>query len=108
MYSRQINVGSSIHLTFQQLKATDSSKENNEPERFLPYLFSARQTVQPGIRETKAGLLLCTKMPDTEANLSAFLKFANDIPEHVMFVDVSGGLGGIVPKKLSSSQAGLW
>ena len=74
------------HLSRFPIAWLSISKEDNEPERFLRCVFSAWETVQPGIRETKAGLLLGTKTPDTEAVLSAFLNLASDIPEHVAFV----------------------
>ncbi len=62
------------------------NKEDNELERFLRYLFSAWETAQPGIQDTKLGLMLSAKIPDTEAVLSAFLNLANQIPQDVVFV----------------------
>jgi LuxR family maltose regulon positive regulatory protein len=60
--------------------------EDNDLDRFLRYLLTAWEEVQPGVRESRAGLLLGGMSPDHEAVLSAFINVANDVPDHVVFV----------------------
>ena len=62
------------------------SEEDNDLERFFRYLLTAWEAVQPGIKESRLGLLLGAMMPDTEGVLSAFLNVANDVREHIVFV----------------------
>lgn len=62
------------------------SVEDNDLERFLRYLLTAWEEVQPGIRESPLGLLLGGLLPDTTAVLTAFINAANDIPDHIVFV----------------------
>ena len=62
------------------------SEEDNDPERFLRYLFRAWETVQPGIVESKLSLLLGSMMPEREAVLSAFLNAADELSDHMVFV----------------------
>jgi len=45
------------------------AEEDNDPERFLRYLLTAWEEVQPGIRESPLGLLLGAMSPDREAVL---------------------------------------
>lgn len=47
------------------------SEEDNDLERFLRYLVTGWEKVQPGIRESPLGLLLGAMSPDSEAVLSA-------------------------------------
>ncbi len=62
------------------------SEEDNDHDRFLRCLFAAWEQVQPGIRESKLGLLLSGMSPDSKAILSAFINVANDQPDHLVFV----------------------
>lgn len=60
--------------------------EDNELERFLRCLFSAWEQVQPGIRESKLGMLLGTTSPDHEAILSAFINLGSDLTQPLVVV----------------------
>jgi LuxR family maltose regulon positive regulatory protein len=62
------------------------SGEDNDAERFLRYLLTAWEAIQPGIRESPLGLLLGSMLPEREAVFSAFINVANDIPDHMVFV----------------------
>ncbi|MCL4261671.1 MAG: hypothetical protein KJ069_00580 [Anaerolineae bacterium] len=62
------------------------SEDDNNHDRFLRCLFAAWEQVQPGIRESKLGLLLSGMSPDSKAVLSAFINVANDQPDHLVFV----------------------
>jgi LuxR family transcriptional regulator, maltose regulon positive regulatory protein len=62
------------------------NEEDNDQERFLRYLLRAWETVQPGIMESKLGLLLGSMMPEREAVLSAFINAADELSGHVVFV----------------------
>jgi LuxR family maltose regulon positive regulatory protein len=62
------------------------SREDNDLERFLRYLLTAWEEVQPGVMESRLGLLLSAMMPDSQAVLSAFINLANDVPTHTVFV----------------------
>src|SRR5687768_16513823 len=61
-------------------------EEDNDPERFLRYLLTAWEEVQPGVRESPVGLLLGGMMPDRDAVLAAFVNVADDVPDHTAFV----------------------
>jgi LuxR family transcriptional regulator, maltose regulon positive regulatory protein len=60
--------------------------EDNDLERFLRYLLAAWEQVQPGMRESRLGLLLGGMSPDREAVLAAFINAANDVPDQLVFV----------------------
>ncbi len=60
--------------------------EDNDVDRFFRYLLAAWETVEPGVRESRLGLLLGGMLPDSEAVLSAFINVANDVPDHLVFV----------------------
>jgi LuxR family transcriptional regulator, maltose regulon positive regulatory protein len=60
--------------------------EDNDLDRFLRYLLSAWEQVQPALRESRLNLLLGGMSPDGEAVLSAFVNAAIVAPEHVVFV----------------------
>jgi LuxR family maltose regulon positive regulatory protein len=60
--------------------------EDNDLERFLRYLLTAWEEIQPGVIESQLGLLLGAMWPDREAVLSAFINVATDVPEHTVFV----------------------
>ena len=62
------------------------SEEDNDLERFLRYLLTAWEEVQPAIREESIGSASRGMLPDSEAVLSAFINAANDIPDHTVFV----------------------
>jgi LuxR family maltose regulon positive regulatory protein len=62
------------------------SLEDNDLVRFLRYLLMAWEEVQPGIRESRLGLLLGAMSPDLEVVLSTFINVANDVSEHIVFV----------------------
>lgn len=62
------------------------SEEDNDLERFLRYLLTGWEKVQPGISESRLGLLLGAMSPDSEAVLSAFINAANNIPDQIVFV----------------------
>jgi LuxR family transcriptional regulator, maltose regulon positive regulatory protein len=59
---------------------------DNDPKRFLRYLLAGWEEVQPGIIESKLGLLLSAMSPDIEAVLADFVNLANDLPDHTVFV----------------------
>ncbi len=62
------------------------SQEDNDLERFLRYLLTAWEEVQPGVMESQLGLLLGAVSPDSEAVLSAFINVANDVSDPIVFV----------------------
>jgi LuxR family transcriptional regulator, maltose regulon positive regulatory protein len=62
------------------------SNEDNSLERFLRYLLTAWEAIQPGVMESRLGLLLSAMMPDSQAVLSAFINLANDAPTHTVFI----------------------
>ncbi len=62
------------------------SEEDNDLERFLRYLLTAWEQVQPTIRESPSGLLLDGMLSNSEADLTAFINAANEIPDHTVFV----------------------
>lgn len=62
------------------------SEDDIDPERFLRYLFRAWETVQPGIMESKLGLLMGSMTPDREAVLSTFINVADELSDHIVFV----------------------
>ena len=62
------------------------NEEDNDLERFLRYLLAGWETVQPGVSESRLGLLLEAMSPDIEAVLAAFINAADDVPDHIAFV----------------------
>ena len=62
------------------------SEEEDDAEHYLRSLFTAWETVQPGMRESPLGLLLGSMSPEREAVLSAFINSGNSIPDHMVFV----------------------
>jgi LuxR family maltose regulon positive regulatory protein len=62
------------------------SEEDNDPKRLLRYLVTGWEAVQPGVSESKVGLLLSGLSPDIEAVLAAIINAANDLPSHTVFV----------------------
>jgi LuxR family maltose regulon positive regulatory protein len=62
------------------------SQEDNDLDRFFRYLLTAWEQVQPGVRESRLGLLLGAWSPDSAAVLSAFINVANEAPDHMVFV----------------------
>ena len=62
------------------------SEEDDDAERFLRYLLTAWEEAQPGVKDSRLGMLLGSSSPDTEAVLSAFINVANGIADHVVFV----------------------
>jgi LuxR family transcriptional regulator, maltose regulon positive regulatory protein len=62
------------------------AEEDNDLERFLRYLLAAWQRVEPGIVDSRLGLLLGGLTPDSQVVLSAFINLANDLSDHVVFV----------------------
>ncbi len=62
------------------------NQEDNDLERFLRYLFTGWEQVQPGIRDSPLGLLLEGMSPDSEAVFSAFINAADDAPDPIVFV----------------------
>lgn len=61
-------------------------QEDNDIDRFLRCLLKAWEEAQPGVMQSKLGLLLGAMSPNTEAVLSAFISVANDVPDHTVFV----------------------
>ena len=61
-------------------------QEDNDVARFLRGLLTAWEEIQPGIRESKVGLLLGNNVPDRDAVLSAFINTASDLTEPLIFV----------------------
>jgi len=62
------------------------SKEDNDLKRFLRYLLTAWEQVQPTIRESPSGLLLDRMFSNSEADLGAFINAANQLPDHTVFI----------------------
>jgi LuxR family maltose regulon positive regulatory protein len=60
--------------------------EDNDFGRFFRYLLAAWEVVQPDVVESPLGALLSGLAPDSEAVLSAFINFANNVPNHTVFV----------------------
>lgn len=60
--------------------------EDNDIERFLRYLLAAWEAVAPGVMDSRAGLLLGSMAPDSDAVLAAFINVANEVPDHTVFV----------------------
>jgi LuxR family maltose regulon positive regulatory protein len=59
---------------------------DNDLERFLRYLLAGWEKVQPGMKESKLGLLLSGMAPDSESVLAAFINVANETPNPLVFV----------------------
>ena len=62
------------------------TKEEDNVEHFLRYLFAAWEVVQPAIVNTPLGILLGSNSPDIKAVLSAFLNAASQLQSHLAFV----------------------
>lgn len=60
--------------------------EDNDLHRFLRYLVTAWEQVQPDVRDCPAGLLLDSMTPDSDAVLTAFLNEASDLTDHLVLV----------------------
>jgi len=60
--------------------------DDNDPERFLRYLFTAWETCQPEIRDAPPGLLLSGMMPDPSAVLAALVNHASDTAAEMALV----------------------
>jgi LuxR family maltose regulon positive regulatory protein len=58
----------------------------NDLERFLRYLVTAWDEVQPGIKETPVGLLLGSTTPDIDTVLSEFINVGSAISDDTVFV----------------------
>jgi LuxR family transcriptional regulator, maltose regulon positive regulatory protein len=74
------------HKTHLPVVWLSLSDEDNDLKRFLRYLLAGWEEVQPGVRDSKLGLLLGGVSPDIEAVLAAFINAANDVPHHTVFV----------------------
>jgi LuxR family maltose regulon positive regulatory protein len=61
-------------------------EEDNDFERFLRYLLTGWESVQPGVSDSPLGLLLGAMSSDSEAVLSAFINAANDAPGPLVFI----------------------
>ena len=84
----------SSHLPIVWLSISD---EDNDVERFLRYLLTGWEQVQPDVRESSLGLLLDTLSPDSDAVLSAFINAAID----------AAGSPGVCPRRLSPGRRSL-
>ncbi len=73
--------GSSYTITWLSI-----SEEDNDVDRFFRYLLMTWEQVQPGVGESKLGLLLGAMAPDSDAVLSAFVNVANEMSDHLVFV----------------------
>lgn len=60
--------------------------EDNDPERFFRCLLAAWEEVEPGVAESRLGVLLGAMSPDLEAVLTAFLNVADDVRDHTVFI----------------------
>jgi len=74
------------HTTHLAVVWLSISEGDDDPERFLRYLLTGWEDVQPGVSQSKLGLLLGGVSPDIEAVLAAFINVANDVPHHTVFV----------------------
>jgi len=74
------------HATKIRVAWLSLSGEDNDPERFLRYLFAAWQEVQPGLGDSPLGVLLSAITPDRDAVLAAFINSANELPGSTVFV----------------------
>jgi LuxR family maltose regulon positive regulatory protein len=62
-----------------------ASEEDNDPERFLRALLRAWETVQPGIRERPAGILLGAVSPPLDDVLGAIVRELGERPQPLAF-----------------------
>ncbi|CAN5886430.1 LuxR C-terminal-related transcriptional regulator [soil metagenome] len=60
--------------------------EDNDLDRFLRYLVSAWNAVQPGVLDSPVGLLLGSIAPDTGTVLTHFVNLASDRSDALIFV----------------------
>lgn len=64
------------------------SRDEDEPERFLRYLFSAWLQVQPDLVDSRLGILLGSLSPDRQSALEAFLNSADQLASNqVLLLD---------------------
>jgi LuxR family maltose regulon positive regulatory protein len=61
-------------------------EEDNDLERFLRYLLSGWEAVQPGLSRSSLAWLLGAMSPDKQAVLAAFINAAHDAPDPIVFV----------------------
>lgn len=69
-----------------QVAWLDLSEEEADPEQFLRYLLAAWEQILPQIVESTFGVLLHAQSPDLDSVLTAFIKAANDLSAHIVFV----------------------
>ena len=62
------------------------TREDQDVEIFLRYLFAAWERIQPDIARTSLGTLLESNTLDSKAVLSAFLNAASQTRDHLVFV----------------------
>lgn len=60
--------------------------QDNDPERFLRYLLTAWDARQPGVRNSRPGMLLGGRLPDIDAALAEFINALAGAPEPLAFV----------------------
>lgn len=73
------------HATHFDVAWLSLGAEDNELRRFLRYMLAAWATAQPGVKESRVGVLLGARIPDTQAALSAFINVASSRTDHVVF-----------------------
>jgi LuxR family maltose regulon positive regulatory protein len=61
-------------------------RDDSDLERFLRYLVTSWEKVQPGIMQTPVGLLLGSTSPDIDAVLPEFVNAGSGIEDHTVFV----------------------
>src|SRR5215210_7925073 len=76
-YGKTTLLSQSAHGSRFPIAWLSISEEDNDLERFFRYLLTAWEEIQPGVRESRLGLLLGAMMPDSQAVLSAFINVAN-------------------------------
>jgi LuxR family maltose regulon positive regulatory protein len=85
-YGKTTLLGQWAHTSRLRVAWLSLDEADNDLERFLRYLVTAWDEVQPGIKETPVGLLLGSMAPDIDAVLSAFINVGSEISDHTIFV----------------------
>jgi LuxR family maltose regulon positive regulatory protein len=74
------------HRSRHRIAWLSLERDDSDLERFLRYLITAWEKVQPGIMQTPVGLLLGSTSPDLDAVLPAFVNAASEIEDDMVFV----------------------
>jgi LuxR family maltose regulon positive regulatory protein len=85
-YGKTTLVSQWAHASHFPVAWLSIGEEDNDLERFLRYLLSGWETVQPGLSQSPLALLLGGMAPDKQAVLAAFINAAHDAPDPIVFV----------------------